>query len=57
MTDNETADVLREAIDAYLGEVEPEDIDSDDLAWVLVAELGRARKRQATARGPESTLP
>ncbi len=46
MTDDETAEVLREAIDAYLAEVDPEDLDFDDLAWVLVNALGRAGNRQ-----------
>ncbi|MFI9064472.1 hypothetical protein ACIGQE_21815 [Streptomyces sp. NPDC053429] len=57
MTDTETADVLREGIDAYLREVDPEALDSDDLAWVLVAVLGRARERQAAEPGPEFTRP
>ncbi|MFB9594040.1 hypothetical protein [Streptomyces racemochromogenes] len=48
MTDDETADVLRETIDAYLTEVDPEDLDSDDLAWTLVSALRRARERQET---------
>ncbi|MFD7079084.1 MULTISPECIES: hypothetical protein [unclassified Streptomyces] len=48
MNDDETADALREAIDAYLTEVDPEDLDSDDLAWALVNALRNARERQAT---------
>ncbi|MFE2274576.1 hypothetical protein ACFXB4_35830 [Streptomyces lavendulae] len=47
MNDDETADVLREAIDAYLTEANPEDLDADDLAWNLVNALRSARERQA----------
>ncbi|MBZ9593499.1 hypothetical protein K7B06_00045 [Streptomyces erythrochromogenes] len=35
-TDDEKADVLREGIEDYLGEVDAEDLDADDLAWTLV---------------------
>ncbi|WP_159040709.1 MULTISPECIES: hypothetical protein [unclassified Streptomyces] len=47
MTDDEKADVLRDAIDAYLGEVHPDDLDSDDLSWVLVTALDQAEKKAA----------
>ncbi|MFI6006916.1 hypothetical protein ACIA98_42435 [Streptomyces sp. NPDC051366] len=47
MNDDESADVLRAAIDAYLTEVGPEELDSDDLAWVLVNALRRATERRA----------
>ncbi|MGW6617844.1 hypothetical protein ACWGA0_30875 [Streptomyces erythrochromogenes] len=49
MTDDERADALRDGIDAYLGEVDPEDLDSDDLAWTLVNALRRAEERAARA--------
>ncbi|MET9607082.1 hypothetical protein ABZZ17_18690 [Streptomyces sp. NPDC006512] len=42
MTDDEIADVLRDGIDAFLTEVDPEDLDADDLAWALVRRLRRA---------------
>ncbi|MFB7982774.1 hypothetical protein [Streptomyces vinaceus] len=48
MNDDETADVLREAIEAYLTEADTEELDADDLAWNLVNALRSARKRQAT---------
>ncbi|MFB6578752.1 hypothetical protein ACFCYC_15270 [Streptomyces sp. NPDC056402] len=47
MMDDEKADVLREAIDAYLGEVDAEGLDSDDLSWTLVAVLRRAEEERA----------
>ncbi|MFD7785485.1 hypothetical protein ACFV4Q_20690 [Streptomyces nojiriensis] len=49
MTEDEKADVLREAIEAYLGEVDAEDLDADDLAWMPVRALRRveAAKRPA----------
>ncbi|MET9694835.1 hypothetical protein ABZY81_41705 [Streptomyces sp. NPDC006514] len=49
MTDDEKADVLREAIEAYLGEVDAEDLDSDDLAWTLVHALRRAEAAKTPA--------
>lgn len=50
MTDDETADVLRKAIDAYLEEVDPEDLDSDDLSWVLVNALSAAGAEKAATQ-------
>ncbi|MDA5284744.1 hypothetical protein [Streptomyces sp. Isolate_45] len=49
MTDDETADVLRDGIDAFLMEVDPEELDSDDLAWALVRALNRAKAARPTA--------
>ncbi|MFD6879701.1 MULTISPECIES: hypothetical protein [unclassified Streptomyces] len=48
MTDDETADVLREGIEAFLTEVDPDEMDYDDLAWSLV----RALRRAEAARPP-----
>ncbi|MFE5720608.1 hypothetical protein [Streptomyces erythrochromogenes] len=45
----ETADVLREAIEAYLGEVDADDLDSDDLSWTLVDALRRAEAGKSPA--------
>ncbi|MEU5660934.1 hypothetical protein ABZ802_35755 [Streptomyces sp. NPDC047737] len=38
------ADVLRDALDAYFTEVDPEDADTDDMAWTLVRAIERAGK-------------
>ncbi|MEU3778908.1 hypothetical protein AB0F11_38040 [Streptomyces sp. NPDC032472] len=44
MTDDEKASVIMEAIEAYLAEVNPEDLDSDDLSWTIVRALSRASR-------------
>ncbi|MFD9007752.1 hypothetical protein [Streptomyces sp. NBC_01232] len=49
MTDDEKAEVLREAIEAYLGEVDAEDLDSDDLSWTLVNALRSAEAAKSPA--------
>ncbi|MFI8345250.1 hypothetical protein ACIF8W_35055 [Streptomyces sp. NPDC085639] len=49
MTDEEKADVLREAIEAYLGEVDAEDLDADDLSWVLVRALHHVEAAKSPA--------
>ncbi|WP_086564291.1 hypothetical protein [Streptomyces africanus] len=36
-----TAEVLGEALEAYFQEVDPEEADTDDMAWTLVRALGR----------------
>ncbi|MCB5181515.1 hypothetical protein [Streptomyces antimicrobicus] len=60
MTDEETADVLRDTIDAYLNEVDPDYLDSDDLAWSLVHALRRATQQPAPptpSLGEETAAP
>ncbi|MFD4866229.1 hypothetical protein [Streptomyces sp. NPDC058412] len=47
-TDDEKAEVLREAIEAYLDAVGDEDLDSDDLSWTLVNALRRAEELKTT---------
>ncbi|MCX4808520.1 hypothetical protein ACFWWM_23755 [Streptomyces sp. NPDC058682] len=42
------ADVLPEAIEAYLGEDDAQDLDSDNPSWTLVAALRRPRPSRAT---------
>ncbi|MFJ9551120.1 hypothetical protein [Streptomyces erythrochromogenes] len=49
MTDDEKADVLREAIEAYRGEVDAVDLDADVLAWTLVNALRRAEAAKSPA--------
>ncbi|MFJ4866952.1 hypothetical protein [Streptomyces sp. NPDC088748] len=49
MTDDEKADVLREAIEAYLGEADAEELDSADLSWTLVDALRRAEAAKSAA--------
>lgn len=44
MTDDDTADVLRDAIDAYF---DIEETDTDDLVWVLVRALWQAEEKAA----------
>jgi hypothetical protein len=36
------AEVISEALDAYFSEVDPEDADTDDMAWTVVRALERA---------------
>lgn len=42
VSDDEKADVLLQAIEGYLAEAYVDDIDADDLSWVLVRALRRA---------------
>ncbi|MEU5069873.1 hypothetical protein AB0G95_38250 [Streptomyces virginiae] len=49
LPDDEKADVLREGIEDYLGEVDAEDLDADDLAWTLVNALRRAEAAKSPA--------
>lgn len=36
------AEVIGEALDAYFAEVDPQDADTDDMAWTVVRALDRA---------------
>lgn len=38
----QTAEILGNALEAYFAEVDPEEADTDDMAWTLVRALGRA---------------
>ncbi|GAA3282982.1 hypothetical protein [Streptomyces lavendulae] len=46
MTDDDLADALRDAIDTYLTDVDPHELESDDLSWTLVRALRRAEERR-----------
>ncbi|MFD0374603.1 hypothetical protein [Streptomyces sp. NPDC127112] len=53
-TDDEMADVLSQTIDAYLADMEGEDVDTDDLALNLVTALRSADVRRRAAAGRPS---
>ncbi|MEU9148689.1 hypothetical protein [Streptomyces sp. NPDC048349] len=36
------ADTIRDALDAYFAEVDPEDADTDDMAWTIVRYMERS---------------
>jgi hypothetical protein len=42
VTDDELAEVISSAADNYFAEVDPEDADTDDLAWTIVHAMKRA---------------
>jgi hypothetical protein len=45
LTDDQLANIIRDALDAYLNEVEPGDEDTDDMAHVITRAI---RKAEAT---------
>ncbi|MFJ7260341.1 hypothetical protein ACIQV2_09250 [Streptomyces globosus] len=42
MTDDEKAEVICDAIDAFFADVDSDDWESDDLAWVIVRAMNQA---------------
>lgn len=43
-TSDALADILRSTLDAYFEEVDPEEADTDDMAWTLVRAIERAAR-------------